>query len=148
MGGEAARAVSGERADRDAELTLLLPSEKREIANVRRSLRALLARHDVPGTIADDVVLSTQEACNNVIVHGRNGGLEVRARCRRDDVLVEVRDRGQGFDVRRLDPERTPDPYRPGGRGLFLIYHLMDHVEVRSGRAGTLVRMSKSMREA
>jgi serine/threonine-protein kinase RsbW len=136
------------RPDTASELTLLLPSEKREIATVRRSLRALLARHAVPSAIADDVVLSTQEACNNVIVHARNGALEVHAHCRRHDVLVEVRDRGRGFDVRSVDPRCRPDPYGAGGRGLFLIHHLMDRVEVSSGRAGTVVRMSKLTRTA
>ena len=132
------------------ELTLLLPMQKREIASVRRSLHTLLARHAVPSAIADDIVLSTQEACNNVLVHSQDGGsgIEVRASCREHSVHVEVSDHGRGFDARRIDPTRTPDPLRAGGRGLFLIYNLMDHVEVRSGSGGTVVRMSKRTRTA
>lgn len=132
------------------ELTLLLTLEKREIASVRRSLRSLLARHAVPPTIADDIVLSTQEACNNVIVHSQDGsgGIQISASCRDHRVCVEVRDHGQGFDAERIDPTRTPDPFLSGGRGLFLIYNLMDDVEVCSGGGGTVVRMSKRTRTA
>lgn len=133
-----------------ADLTIVLPLEKREVGSVRRSLRELLSRGSVPRTIADDIVLSTQEACNNVIVHGRDGGggIRVTASLRDHRVFVEVRDHGRGFDATRIRPDRMPEPLCPGGRGLFLIYHLMDDVEVRSGSGGTVVRMSKRTRTA
>jgi serine/threonine-protein kinase RsbW len=129
-------------------LTMVFPPEKREVGTVRRSLRALLARQSVPSAIADDIVLSTQEACNNVIVHGADGsgGVRVTASFSDHRVYVEVRDHGRGFDAGRIRPDRTPDPLCPRGRGLFLIYHLMDDVEVRSGSGGTVVRMSKRTR--
>ena len=132
------------------ELTLVLPLEKRGVGTVRRRLHELLARHAVPRPIADDIVLSTQEACNNVIVHSGdcNGGIQVRASCRDHRVYVEVRDRGRGFDLRCVRPKRAPDPLRANGRGLFLIYNLMDDVEVSTGSGGTVVRMSKATREA
>jgi serine/threonine-protein kinase RsbW len=128
-----------------ADLTMVLPLEKREVGTVRRSLRALLARQSVPQTVAEDIVLSTQEACNNVIVHGRNGsgGIRVTASFCDHRVCVEVRDHGRGFDAGRIRPDKAPDPLCPHGRGLFLIYHLMDDVQVRSGRGGTVVRMWK-----
>jgi anti-sigma regulatory factor (Ser/Thr protein kinase) len=119
--------------------------EKREVGAVRRSLRELLARRSVPRAIADDIVLSTQEACNNVIVHSGDGsgGIRVTASCSDHRVYVEVRDQGRGFDAGRIRPERAPDPLCPHGRGLFLIYHLMDDVQVRSSNGGTVVRMWK-----
>ena len=40
-------------------------------------------------------------------------------------------------------PTALPDPLCTRGRGLFLIYHLMDDVEVCSGGGGTVVRMWK-----
>jgi anti-sigma regulatory factor (Ser/Thr protein kinase) len=132
------------------DLTILLPLEKRETSAVRRSLQDLLSRHAVPRAIADDVVLSAQEACNNVIVHSHDGGggIQISAWCRDHRVCVEVRDHGQGFDAARIDHVRTPAPYRTHGRGLFLIYNLMDDVEVRSGSGGTVVRMWKRTRTA
>ena len=132
-----------------SEISFVVLPQGEDVGSVRRSLRELLARHEVPRTVADDIVLSAQEACNNVIVHSRCGdGIEVTARCLDHRVFVEVRDRGRGFDVRRMRPELTPDPQRPSGRGLFLIHRLMDDVEVRSGSDGTVVRMWKRTRTA
>jgi serine/threonine-protein kinase RsbW len=129
---------------------MVLPLEKRGVGAVRRHLHALLEHHAVPRPIADDIVLSTQEACNNVIVHGGDcdGGIQVTASCQDHRVYVEVRDRGRGFDLHCVRPGRAPDPLRATGRGLFLIYHLMDDVEVSTGSEGTVVRMWKGTHEA
>ncbi len=47
---------------------------------------------------------------------------------------------------RRLtDPlagRRRPDPWAEGGMGLYLVHHLCDLVQVRTGPAGTTVRVS------
>ena len=128
-----------------ADLTVVLPLEKSQVGTMRHSLQELLARRSVPRAIADDIVLSTQEACNNVIVHSGDGsgGIRVTASCGDHRVYVEVRDHGRGFDTERIRPDRAPDPLCPRGRGLFLIYHLMDDVQVRSGGEGTVVRMWK-----
>jgi anti-sigma regulatory factor (Ser/Thr protein kinase) len=132
-----------------SEITLVLAPRKDDVGAVRRSLRELLSHHHIPPTVANDVVLSAQEACNNVIVHSRcSDGIEITARCLDHRVYVEVRDRGHGFDVTRMRPKRTPDPLCPRGRGLFIIHSLMDDVEVRSDSDGTIVRMWKRTRTA
>jgi anti-sigma regulatory factor (Ser/Thr protein kinase) len=71
-------------------------------------------------------------------------------------VSVTICDDGCGFDIDALDVRSRPDPQSAHGRGLFLIHHLMDEVEVRSHAAvrgaagrgaagpGTLVRMVKA----
>lgn len=53
-----------------------------------------------------------------------------------------VSDHGPGFDIDRFDPEATPDPWKPGGRGLWLIARLMDDVEPVLDD-GLTVRMTK-----
>lgn len=129
----------------DSELKIVIPLEKSKVLTLRQSLRSLLFRHDVPQDIADDIVLSTQEACNNAIVHGRDreGMVEITACLSGDWVSIEVKDRGRGFDVGTIHVDHQPDALRASGRGLFLIYHLMDDVEVCSSATGTVVRMSK-----
>jgi serine/threonine-protein kinase RsbW len=133
-----------------SELTVVLPLEKRDVGTLRRSLHALFASHAVPRAIADDIVLSTQEACNNVIVHGgdADGDIHVTASCEDHRVYVEVRDHGRGFDLHCVRPDHAPDPLRTNGRGLFLIHRLMDDVEVCTGSGGTVVRMWKGTRTA
>jgi serine/threonine-protein kinase RsbW len=84
------------------------------------------------------------EALANAILYGNNRDPSKRIRismeCTETHVAVEVADEGEGFD-----PDAVPDPTlpenldRPGGRGVFLIRHLMDHVDF--GERGNSVRL-------
>ncbi len=91
----------------------------------------------------DDVVLAIQEAMTNAVVHSGSGeDLEVVLRFEAGDLTTEVRDHGRGFDVASFDPGRRPDLERPCGRGLFLIAHLMDELDLRRD-GGLAVRAVK-----
>jgi len=129
----------------DSELKIVIPLEKSKVFTLRQTLRSLLCRHNIPEDVADDIVLSTQEACNNAIVHSHapEGVVEITAYLDDGRVSIEVRDRGCGFDASAICVDDQPDTRRASGRGLFLIYHLMDDVEVCSSATGTVVRMSK-----
>ena len=98
----------------------------------------------------DDVIaveLAVREALANAIRHGCRGDVTQYVRCRvtyeaTDEVVLVVRDPGAGFD-----PAVVPDPLdagntlNPGGRGIFLMRGLMDHVSFVDG--GREVRMRK-----
>lgn len=84
------------------------------------------------------------EALANAILYGNRGDPDKRV-CLEvsltpDAVVVEVTDEGHGFD-----PGAVPDPtlpenlHRAGGRGVFLIRHLMDEVDY--GERGNSVRL-------
>jgi len=61
-----------------------------------------------------------------------------------ENILLVVRDQGNGFDPSRVSNPTSPENiYRAGGRGIFLIYHFMDEVEF--GRGGREVRMRKNL---
>lgn len=89
--------------------------------------------------------VSVTEALANAILYGNDGDPEktVRVEVNVDPHRVEVTviDQGGGFD-----PRRVPDPTSPenleatGGRGLFLIRHLMD--EMSFNERGNIVRMA------
>jgi anti-sigma regulatory factor (Ser/Thr protein kinase) len=128
-------------------LRLRLPLTRVAAKRMRSSIAGLLAKNGVPATAAREVLLAADEAFINAFMHSGDvaGLVDVRAEVRADRVIVEIRDRGCGFDPRSVDVKAMPDPLATHGRGLFLMHHLMDDVEVRSpGRsAGTLVRMVK-----
>ena len=100
----------------------------------------------VPGK-EHDVDLAVREAVTNAVVHGsrKDPGKHVHISVSCDvagDVLVTVRDAGDGFDPGTVaDPASCRGLYRTSGRGLFLIKELMD--EVRFAHGGTEVRMRK-----
>ncbi len=128
-------------------LRLSLPLRRASARRLRVSLGGYLVASDVPRAIIDQVLLAADEAFINAFMHAGDvdGAVTLRAQVLGDQVLVEIRDRGRGFDVRAQDTVTTPDPLVTHGRGLFLIHQVMDQVEVRSpaGGQGTLVRMAK-----
>jgi serine/threonine-protein kinase RsbW len=85
----------------------------------------------------DDDVTAVQvaltEAVANAIRHGCRGDITKRVQCsvgcgESDEVVIVVRDPGDGFD-----PGGVPDPdpantFKPSGRGMFLMRAFMDHV--------------------
>lgn len=91
-----------------------------------------------------DIVFATHEACKNALQHNPEVDSPVDVVCEvlDDSVVVEVVDRGSGFDPRLLPP-RKPDPEALDGRGMFLIFALMDAVEAYTGEKGTRIKMQK-----
>ena len=139
------------------ELTLQLPLVRTSARRLRVALAEHLAARKVPRSATRDVLLAADEAFVNAFMHGGDveGTVTVRADVQSNRVLVTICDDGCGFDIDALDVRSRPDPQSAHGRGLFLIHHLMDEVEVRSHAAvrgvagrgasgpGTLVRMVK-----
>jgi len=128
-------------------LRLRLPLTRPSARRLRAASSAHLAANGVPPEVAGEVLLAADEAFINAFMHSGDvaGAVEVRVEVRDEHILVEIRDRGCGFDTAAVDVGSTPDPLMSHGRGLFLIHHLMDQVEVRSRETepGTLVRMVK-----
>jgi anti-sigma regulatory factor (Ser/Thr protein kinase) len=89
------------------------------------------------GQIADLLVAASELATNSV----RHGGGAGYLRVWRDDgaLVCEVRDAGRIGDA--LAGRRRPAPEQVGGRGLWLVNHLSDLVQIRTSRAGTVARM-------
>jgi len=90
-----------------------------------------------------------REAVTNAMVHGNQEdeakSVEVVFNCHGNELEIEVRDQGEGFD-----PGSVPDPTDPAnlmktsGRGIFLMRTFMDDVQyVPRPEGGTAVRMSK-----
>ena len=89
--------------------------------------------------------LAATEACLNAIRHGSPGGgkatVGVTVEPSLDQVVVEVRDRGPGFDARTA--RRAPFPLGEHGRGVKLIDVLVDRAEYQRTRGGQRVRLAK-----
>ena len=128
-------------------LRVRLPLRRSSANRLRVVLSAHLAANGVPRAAAREVLLAADEAFNNAFMHsGDAGEAELRAEIAGLQVVVEIRDRGCGFDAGGFDAGSIPDPLMTHGRGLFLIHRLMDEVELRSSGAGagTYVRMAKT----
>jgi anti-sigma regulatory factor (Ser/Thr protein kinase) len=102
----------------------------------RHLIRRLLGELAVEAERAGEIELAVSEAIGNVIQHARvpPGQLyHVRIDCFSDRLCFRVEDRGQGF-VRAAVPQ--PDEERPGGRGVWLMEQLADHLTIRVAKEG------------
>ncbi|MDP8299664.1 MAG: ATP-binding protein [Candidatus Tantalella remota] len=85
-----------------------------------------------------DVHVGFEEALRNAMVHGNKGSehkkVAVETKIEDNSVTIMVEDEGDGFV-----PESLPDPTHDdnllleGGRGVYLIKHLMDEVRYENG---------------
>lgn len=126
-------------------LRLRMPSRREAVsATVERILTAV----DDVGFTDDqqaNFAVAVAEALSNAAVHGNRLSPDRHVRITvttapGDRATVEVRDQGRGFDSSGVaDPTEPSRLLRPGGRGLFLMQRLVDHLEYN--RAGNCVRL-------
>jgi serine/threonine-protein kinase RsbW len=115
----------------------------KEISNV---LINLLKEKNVKEEIVFDVHVSFEEALRNAMIHGNKSEpdkkVKVETEVTDEYVVIHVEDEGEGFDPGSLpDPTLEENLLREGGRGVYLIKHLMD--EVTYENAGRKVIMKK-----
>jgi PAS domain S-box-containing protein len=122
-------------------LRLCLPPEPSRLLRARERVRDYLEQHGCAGRPVDQIVLAIEEACTNAVRHSGSGDdIEVDLAFDEGDLTVVVRDHGRGFEVAAFDPERRPELLASGGRGLFMIAHLVDEMALESD-GGVTVRM-------
>jgi len=100
-----------------------------------------------------DIVQALTEACVNAIMYTNNDAdVEIVVYATHDALMLEVRDKGAGFN-----PEDVPAPDfelmqqvggGSGGFGLHMIKALVDKLEIDSSPAGTTIRMCKYLQPA
>jgi serine/threonine-protein kinase RsbW len=141
--------LPGDRGDYPLRLRTFYPSTEQALT---RAVQDVLEIAGKCGCIADDSMdleIALREALANAIAHGNDYRTAKRVflRCYGspgNDIVVLVRDEGDGFD-----PEQVPDPREADrrllnhGRGLLLMRKLMDRVEYR--KAGREVLIYKSV---
>jgi len=108
------------------------------LAAVRDRVAAAAERVGLgPREVADFVTAASEVAANSIMHGGGTGTL--RLWCEDDHMLAEVEDRG--LIEEPLVGRLRPDLSQEGGRGLWLTNQLCDLVQIRSGTAGTTVRL-------
>lgn len=94
------------------------------------------------------IAMAVREITVNAITHGNHCDaakkVTIEFSVSPRDLVIQVRDQGHGFDINELPDPLAPDNLlRQSGRGIFLARAFMDDVQLRSGAAGTEVRMAK-----
>jgi len=106
--------------------------------SVRGLVAGIAGAAELPPDRVSDLLLAASEVAANSVRHGGGRGL-ARAWRTDESVFFEVEDSGSIPDA--LAGRRRPAPSAEGGRGLWLVNHLCDLVEVRSTADRTCVRI-------
>jgi len=133
--------------------SLCLAAELENLAVIRDFVRESARALGVDPAIISDVVLATDEAATNVIVHGyqgRQGTIEIEVTREAMDLVVYVRDTAPPFDPTRAsspDLTRPLEERPPGGLGIYLIRQYMDEIIHRiMPRGGNELILKKRIR--
>src|SRR6266487_256828 len=134
-------------ADADRTVTfsvaLELPPCPWTLAVTRHALEDLLDAAEVAqDSTRGRLALALTEACANAVCHASTGGpYQVRIQLEDGRCVMEVSDRGPGFDPDQV-PAAGPEIYRP--RGLLVIRAIVDHLSLDALQpTGTRVTMVK-----
>jgi len=127
-------------------LQLRFPARAAELKGVRDAVRESVEGCGCSAKSTADIVLATDEACQNIIRHAyggeSDGVIEFEIEHRGDALVFSLVDHAPTIDPSQVQP-RDLDDIRPGGLGTHFIRRVMDEVEFLdppSGR-GNLLRM-------
>ncbi len=106
-------------------------------------LEYLLDRVDKLGLVQveqSNLFVALDEAFVNAVRHGNRNDpqklLRVTAELSANEAIFTVEDEGEGFDVHAIpDPTDPANLFKSSGRGVLLIYNIMDEVEYSQGGA-------------
>lgn len=126
-------------------LTLALPRDSLTIPVVRHLLTDFLSALGVDDECREDVRLAITEACTNVLDHAVEGDdYEVSCRITSELCIIEIVDRGHGFDPATVG--RQHDLSAEAGRGIELMRALVDRIAFTNRpEAGTIVHLEKKL---
>jgi anti-sigma regulatory factor (Ser/Thr protein kinase) len=110
-----------------------------DLPAVRRTVRQYARSCGLDDEQVESLELAASELASNCVRHGGGGG-SLAMWQEPDAAVVEFTDTGRITDP--LLGRRRPHPDQEGGMGLYLVHQLCDLVQVRTGPAGTTVRVT------
>lgn len=127
---------------------LEIPSDPGKIIEVDEFAETRIEAMGFSQDQRDDIAIAISEAVNNAIEHGNRGdsskNVHLEMEELQDGIRIRVRDEGEGFNPQTVaDPTDPDNLLAESGRGLLIIEHLMDEVNVVPSGKGTLIEMVK-----
>ena len=113
------------------------------------AVRAVVHRYATDAGLSEarvvDLVLAVSEIAANTVRHAKSAGtLEIWHDA--TELVCQMRDEGHITDP--LAGTRPPEAEALGGHGLWLVNQVCDRVEIRSGAAGTTIRLHMSLADS
>ena len=133
----------------DQTTRLVLPSHIEAVADAAAAVTDFIRNCGVSEELSFGIEMAVRESVTNAMVHGNqedeSKSVEVVFNCHDNELEIEVRDQGEGFDPANVpDPTNAENLLKTSGRGIFLMRTFMDEIEWRNRpEGGTAVRMTK-----
>jgi len=133
----------------DQTTRLVLPSHIEAVADAAAAVTDFIRNCGVSEELSFGIEMAVRESVTNAMVHGNqedeSKSVEVILNCHDNELEIEVRDQGEGFDPANVpDPTNAENLLKTSGRGIFLMRTFMDEIEWRNRpEGGTAVRMTK-----
>jgi serine/threonine-protein kinase RsbW len=113
---------------------LCINSEKEELKRVEKFLFHFFERNELPQKHFNKVFLCISEAVINGIEHGnkcdREKEVSIQIRRENNDLLMEIKDEGKGFDHTCLeDPTNKKNLKRESGRGIHIMKSISNRLD-------------------
>ena len=128
------------------QVELKIPRRAEFVRLARMTACAMAAQLDFTYDVMKDVELAVGEACTNAVEHVADESCDeilVRFTIEGERLAVEVVDRGQSFDLSRVDSADAEEG-DVGGVGITIMRSVMDEVHIQCDpKTGTCVRMIK-----
>jgi serine/threonine-protein kinase RsbW len=141
--------VTTSEAGSSERVSLEIPPKPQFVSLCRLALTAICREHRFADDDIADLKLAITEACSNSIRHAYDDGsgdedsskVFVTYEMLTDRLVVEVRDRGRGFEYEGANTDDLPE----GGLGISIIRAVCDEFEVLSNgdEPGAALRLTK-----
>jgi len=127
-------------------IRMRMPSSRTAVAPMIERILGAVQDAGLDQEQQDNLAVAVAEALSNAALHGNKLAprrvVRVTVELPHDGgAMVEVTDSGRGFDAATVsDPTDPARVLMPGGRGVFLMRRLVDHLEYNA--AGNTVRLT------
>jgi serine/threonine-protein kinase RsbW len=122
-----------------------MPSARSSVAPAVQRILSHIAGANLSESQTADLTIALSEALANAAIHGNQLDPErpvsvVVKVATGTEAVIDIEDSGPGFDHSQLDdPTAESRVLMPGGRGVYLMRHLVDRLEYN--RSGNRVRL-------
>lgn len=146
--------MEGTQSGPEGAINLHVPSNYEQLQRARGVIQDFCRQAGMSQEKIDQLEMAVDEAFTNIIEHGygadlaeKSPGVWISLSQQADQVVIELRDRGPGFDFEShppLDPPSYMDAQRERGLGLYIIRNFVDDVKYqRNPRSGNCLQLYK-----
>ena len=119
-------------------LRAAIENDSHLLKEVSNKLISALKEKGIDEEIIFDIHVGFEEALRNAMLHGNKEHpgkkVYIETEMTENSIIITVEDEGEGFDHKRIpDPTIGENLLKEGGRGVYLIRHLMDEVRYEDG---------------